>query len=351
MDEPDADRQVIAHRPIERLAVYDTGETAVRVLNAIGGLNQAGDAPRITTVVVHHDDDPRPWYGREADERRELPSGAGVDDVVTCLRQANVDTVWLGRLRGTPRVELVEACESAGIGVVGPDAETIRRLADHDHLRSVLAELGHRAADQPAVDPPAGEGRRRVEVDVLADDHGTVWILGGRDVSVRRAGRPLIAEAPCAAIGPELAARIRGAAVELVKRVGYRGAGTVVLTHDSGEFAVEGIDCVAAPDHATTEERTGTSVIGWRIRVQRGEALPADEPSGDGIVVEARLLAEDPDDGFAVRPGRVALLSFPVGTGVRVDANRRVGDPVDANDPLLAVVTAWGPDRAVALGR
>ena len=351
MDEPDADRPTIVRRAIERLAVYDTGETAVRVLNAIGGLNQAGDAPRITTVVVHHDDDPRPWYGREADERRELSTGAGVTDVVTCLRQANVDTVWLGHLRDIPRVELVEACESAGIGVVGPDVATIRRLADPDQVRSVLADLGHRAAETPAGDPPAGAGRRRVEVDVLADDHGTVWILGGRDVSVRRAGRPLIAEAPCVAIVPDLAARLRAATVDLVRRVGYRGAGTVVYTHDGTEFVVEHVDCVSAPDHATTEERTGTSVIGWRIRVQRGEALPADEPSGDGIVVEARLLAEDPDDGFAVRPGRVALLSFPVGTGVRIDANRRVGDPVDAGDPLLAVVTAWGPDRAVALGR
>ncbi|MBT8241648.1 MAG: hypothetical protein KJN63_10510, partial [Acidimicrobiia bacterium] len=65
----------------------------------------------------------------------------------------------------------------------------------------------------------------------------------------------------------------------------------------------------------------------------------------------AHLLAEDPDAGFAVTPGRLTLLSFPVGTGVRIDANRRVGDMVDANDPRIAVFTAWGPDRTVALER
>ena len=65
----------------------------------------------------------------------------------------------------------------------------------------------------------------------------------------------------------------------------------------------------------------------------------------------ARLLAEDPDRGFAVTPGRLMLLSFPVGTGVRIDANRRVGDAVESADPLVAVFTAWGVDRMVALER
>ncbi len=125
----------------------------------------------------------------------------------------------------------------------------------------------------------------------------------------------------------------------------------VTVVHDHTDFAVTAFDCVAPPDHATAEERSGASFIGWRLRLHRGEALPADEPAADGVAMEVRLLAEDPDDDFAVSPGRVALLSFPVGTGVRVDANRRVGDRVDETDSLLAIITAWGPDRSVALTR
>ena len=239
------------------------------------------------------------------------------------------------------RADLVEACETGGIAVVGPAASIVRRLSDPDGLCKLVGD-GRIAEGVPT---------RRVEVDILADDHGTVWTLGGRDVSVRRDGRSLLAEAPCAAIDSDLARRIRASAADLARRVEYRGAGVVSFVHDGTDFDVSGFDCVAAPDHATTEERTGASVIGWRLRVQRGEPLPAGEPAGEGIVVEARLLAEDPDAGFLVTPGRVALFSFPVGTGVRIDANRRVGDSVDPTDPLLAVVTAWGPDRTVALGR
>ncbi len=329
-------------RTIARLGVIETGECAVRVLNAVGGLNNADDASPITTVLIHDGVDPEPWFAREADEVRTCGVSPTIDEVVDCLRQAQIDTVWLGGRLSQERVDLIQACEVADIAVVGPDAETVRRVTD-------VADRHH--PDAAAGDAETSSPRRRVEVDILADDHGTVWVLGGRDVSIARDAGPLIAEAPCSAIGADLAHRIRHSASELVRAVGYRGAGVAEFFHDGTDFELVGFDCVAAPDHATTEERTGASVIGWRLRVQRGERLPLQEPAGDGIVVEARLLAEDPDHDFSAASGRVALLSFPVGTGVRVDANRRVGDVVDPSDPLIAVITAWGPDRSVAVAR
>ncbi len=329
---------------IQRLGVIDAGETAVRVLNAVGGLNNAPDAPPITTVLFHDDPDPQPWFGREADEVRSLCDDVAdrtVGDVVACLTAAQIDTLWLGAWPIADRADLIAACGAAGIGVVGPDADTVRLLSDPKQL----PVIGDRAELMD------GRPLRRVEVDILVDDHGTAWTLGGRDVSVRRHHHSLVAESPCAAISEELGARIRAAASDLAGQVGYRGAGMVTFVHDRTDFALLAVDCVAPPDHATTEERTGASIIGWRLRVHRGESLPDVEPAGDGVAMEVRLLAEDPDADFVVTAGRVALLSFPVGTGVRIDANRRAGDRVDDTDPLLAIVTAWGPDRSIALAR
>jgi acetyl/propionyl-CoA carboxylase alpha subunit/acetyl-CoA carboxylase carboxyltransferase component len=329
-------------KAITRLAVLDRGETAVRVLNAVGDLNQAGDAPPITTVLFHRDAEPQPWYGREADDVQALDA-AGEDiadaDVVAALQRANIDTLWLGEWSPGARADLIAACESAGFAVVGPDAATVRRLADRHGLHGLAVGESPLSADVPP---------QWVEIDVLADRHGTVWAFGERDVSVSQRNRPLLVEAPCA-IGGELAQRMHAAAGEIARALGYRGAGVVRFVHDGRHFAVDGFDTVAAPHHATTEERTGVSIIGWRLRVQRGEALPATPPSGEGVAVAARLLAEVADGEAA--PARVELLKFPAGTGVRIDANRRGGDPVDATDSTLAVVTAWGPDRRVALAR
>jgi acetyl/propionyl-CoA carboxylase alpha subunit/acetyl-CoA carboxylase carboxyltransferase component len=334
-------------RQVERLAVVDTGESAVRVLTAVGGLNATGDAPPITTVLFHGDAEPRPWYAREADEVRPLVDASGsspepdatptVEHVVSSLGQAVIDTVWLGSSVSNERIELIEACESAGIAVVGPGAETLRRLD---------SAVRHGATDWAPTGPV-----RRVEIDVIADHHGTVWNLGGRDVSVRRASHTMLAEAPCASISDEMGQRLRSAATELARAVDLRGAAVITYLHDGVDFALHGVDGAAPPDHATTEERTGASIIGWRLRVHRGEALPSAEPAGDGVVVEARLHAEDFEHSDTATSAAVALLSFPVGTGVRVDANRRAGDPVTPDDSLLAVVSAWGPNRAVALGR
>jgi biotin carboxylase/acetyl-CoA carboxylase carboxyltransferase component/pyruvate/2-oxoglutarate dehydrogenase complex dihydrolipoamide acyltransferase (E2) component len=328
---------------IQRLGVLDRGESAVRVLHAVGGLNGAGDAPPVTTVLIHRDPpDPAPWDGREADEVRSFAADASESEIVDLLQRAQIDTVWIGEWSPGPRADLVGACELGGIAVVGPDATTIRRLADPDVVRAL-------PGGDTTLDPQTRA--RTIEVDVLADAYGSVWIVDSRDASVTRAGASLIAEAPCTTLGGGVCSRIRAAAADLVRSVDYRGAATVVYRSDGGRFALVEVDVVAAPEHATAEERTGASIIGWRLRIQRGEVLPADAPPDDGVAVEARLIAVDPDAGFGATPGRLMLLSFPVGTGVRIDANRRVGDLVDADDPLIAVFTAWGPDRIVALER
>ncbi len=327
---------------IHRLGVLDRGESAVRVLHAVGGLNSAVSAPPITTVLVHRNPhDPTPWDGREADEVRHISTRASDDDIVACLQQAQIDTLWLGTWSPSTRADLIEACETAGIGVIGPNSSTIRRLGDPEVVRGLPAGDVRLDPERPT---------RRIEVDLLADSHGNLWQLDTR-VSIRRDGRSLIAEAPCTTIDSDVCERLRGAVSDLIGIVGYHGAATVSYLSDGTNFVLDEIDCVAAPVHATTEERTGASIIGWRLRVARGEALPTDQPPDDGVAVEARLLAEDPDAGFAITPGRLMLLSFPVGTGVRIDANRRAGDMVEADDPLIAVFTAWGPDRTVALER
>jgi acetyl/propionyl-CoA carboxylase alpha subunit/acetyl-CoA carboxylase carboxyltransferase component len=328
-------------KPISRLAVLDRGETAVRVLNAAGELNHAGGAPPIATVLFHREAEAQPWYGREADDVQPIAAGEEAPAAaIAALARAQIDTLWLGEWSPGPRADFIAACAQAGITVVGPDAATVRRLADAGGLEA-LGLVGSIDGALP---------RRRVEIDILADRHGTVWAFGDRDVTVQHGGQPLLVEAPCA-IDPPLLRQLHDAARVIARESGYIGAGVVRFVHDGSRFAVEGVDAAAAPHHATTEERTGASIIGWRLRVQRGEALPPQPPAGEGVAVAARVFAESAEDGPPGGRLRVELLKYPVGTGVRIDANRRRGDPVDDADPLLAVVTAWGPDRGVALAR
>jgi acetyl/propionyl-CoA carboxylase alpha subunit/acetyl-CoA carboxylase carboxyltransferase component len=329
---------------LRRLGVLDRGETAVRVLHAVGVLNSSDGADDITTVLFHDDREGQPWFGREADETVGLPDGAAthIDHVMEALQRAQIDTVWLGRWPTQDRAAFVDACESAGIGVAGPDGAAVRAMADAGRLDALARGAGF---DETLLGPT----RNRVVIDVVADDAGTVWTTGCRGVNVRLDQQVLIAEASCSSVDDALSVRIRSAVEALATALQVRGAIAVTVIHDGASFVLDDLDHVAAPDHATAEERTGVSFVGLRLRVQRGEALADSPPPEEGVAVEARILA---DGGSATPPAsRIALLSFPVGTGVRIDANRRVGDVVERDDPLVAVITAWGPDRPIAIAR
>ena len=318
-------------KDLTRLGILDRGDTAVRLLNAVHGFTRS--AAPIAAVLVECSPDARPWYGREADEVITLDCAderPDIEQIVATLQRFRVDGIWIGDAFRDDATEITKACEQAGLTVVGPSSDAIAAL-------EAFARPG----------APRGAGTRVIEVDVLVDDSGTVWCVGTRDASVRSMEQTMFAEAPASGLADGVVPALCTAAVELVRRSGARGA--VALTYAvaaDGSYELAAIDTVCAPRHATAEERTGTSLLGDRVAVALGADLAPDPPAGDGVAVEVRLVAED------VVPGaEVALLSFAIGTGIRIDANRRVGDPVDAADPIIAVLTAWGPDRRAAIGR
>ena len=338
---------------ITRLAVIERGQPAVRLLAAIGALDADSGEPAITKVLVLTEPRERAWYAREADETIEVAHGPGAvrtEDVIDSLLGARVDAVWIGQVPCQDQVALVTACERAGLAVIGPGSVTVRRLADPEGLSTAVTEAG-----LTPLDPNSDlTGHRLLEVDIVADSAGTVWALGPRDVTVRRGDQLVLAETPPAGLEAGVAEALAEGARALARVVGYRGAGVVhyALAPDGTTAYVTGVDSLARADHALLEETTGTSLLGLRIRLARGDVLIRDEPRLDGHAIEARLLAHDPERGFGPSGGTLQLLSLPTGTGVRVDTSLHDGDVVDAAvDPLIATVTAWGHGRAEALAR
>ncbi len=331
-----------------RLAVLETGEPAVRVLAAVGNLNRRTPGTSITTVLVHDLEDQHPWYAREADEALSV-AAESAEDLVEALRAAEIDMVWPGP-GGPPLPSLVAACEAAGLRMVGPTGAALSALTDPARLVKAAADAGVELVP---------EGRdtgdlRVVEADVLMDGT-TTWSMGLRESTVVcPAGALVLAEQPAAFLDPEVEARLAAAAEALLGAVGYVGAAVVrFLVEGTGSaWWLESVDPLARPEHALTEESTGASFVGLRLRIALGGRLDPEPPRPDGWAAEVRLLAHDPERGHAPSSGPIVMLDLPVGTGVRVDASLREGDHVDgAGDPVLATVSAWGRDRGEAFRR
>jgi len=199
------------------------------------------------------------------------------------------------------------------------------------------------------------EGGRHVEVQVLFDAHGNGIHLGERDCSVQRRHQKVLEESPSAAVTPDLRARLGEAALTLARAVGYVNAGTCeFLVDDRGLPAFLEMNTRLQVEHPVTELVTGRDLVADQLRIATGERLgfDADAVQPTGHAVEVRLYAEDAEDGFLPATGRVELLTWPAGEGIRVDAGLEPGSVIGGRfDPMLAKIVAWGPDRPAAFER
>ncbi|XP_072035077.1 methylcrotonoyl-CoA carboxylase subunit alpha, mitochondrial-like isoform X2 [Amphiura filiformis] len=197
---------------------------------------------------------------------------------------------------------------------------------------------------------------RHVEVQVFGDRHGNYVYLFERDCSVQRRHQKIIEEAPAPGLSEDVRKRIGEAAVKAARAVNYVGAGTVEFIMDKNQnFYFMEMNTRLQVEHPVTEMITGTDLVEWQLNVAAGEKLPIsqDDLQLKGHSFEARIYAEDPDNGFLPGAGPLIHLSPPnAGDEIRVETGVRQGDEVTTfYDPMIAKLVVWSSDRTSALDK
>jgi acetyl-CoA carboxylase biotin carboxylase subunit len=399
-----------------KVLVANRGEIAVRVIRACRELGVRSVAVYSEADAhaphVREADEAEPIGAAPARE-----SYLRGDRIIEAARRRGAEAIHPGYGFLSERAEFARAVREAGLVFVGPPAEAIaamgsktaaRQLAlandvpvvpgttdtvrDADEARAVAARFGYpvllkaaaggggkgmRVVREPselagALDAARREARnafgddavyveklidgpRHVEIQVLADAHGTVLALGERECSLQRRHQKMVEEAPSVAVTPALRQSMCDAAVRAARAAGYVNAGTCEFLLDrDGHFYFLEVNTRLQVEHPVTELVTGIDIVQWQLRVAAGERLPfrQEEITPRGWAIECRITSEDPANGFLPSAGRITYARAPTGPGVRWDGGVEAGSDVSLfYDPLLGKLIVWAPTRALAIAR
>ena len=181
---------------------------------------------------------------------------------------------------------------------------------------------------------------RHIEIQVMADSHGTVVYLGERECSIQRRHQKVIEEAPSPFLDEATRQKMGEQSCALARAVGYQSAGTVEFIADADmNFYFLEMNTRLQVEHPVTELVTGQDLVELMIRVAAGEKLPMAQQDVrlTGWAMESRVYAEDPFRNFLPSTGRLVKYMPPTGEGVRVDTGVYEGGEVSMfYDPMIA---------------
>jgi acetyl-CoA carboxylase biotin carboxylase subunit len=281
---------------------------------------------------------------KEAVKAYNIPMVPGLDEAITDIEKAKVVATEIGF------PILIKA--SAGGG--GKGMRVVENAEEFEsQMNRAISEALNAFGDGSVFIEKYVGSPRHIEIQILADSHGTILYLFERECSIQRRHQKVIEEAPSSVLTPELRKKMGEAAVLVAKSCDYLGAGTVeFLLDENNNFFFLEMNTRLQVEHPVTELITGLDLVEQQIKVARGEALAfkQEDLKIKGHAVELRVYAEDPMNDFLPSVGHLDVYQLPVGEGVRVDNGFEQGMDIPIYyDPMLAKLITYGETREEAI--
>jgi acetyl-CoA carboxylase biotin carboxylase subunit len=400
----------------KKILIANRGEIAVRIISACKELGIQtvavySEADRYSSHVRFADQAICIGPAKSARSYLDIPS------IISAAEIANVNAIHPGYGFLSENAAFAQVCETSGIAFIGPKPDVIRLMGVKEQARVFMRDMGvpvlpgstgvlqspeealemadrigypvilkasaggggrgmrvvREAADLPGLFLQAQQeagaafttpdvylekfisAPRHIEFQVLADEFGSVEILGERECSIQRRHQKLVEESPSPAMTPALRAEISAVLQKALAAARYTNAGTVeFLMDENGKLYFIEVNARVQVEHPVTELVTGIDIVKSQIRIAQGERLRSilrGPVQLRGHAIECRINAENPAT-FAPSPGRITGFHVPGGMGVRVDTWAYTDCIIPPfYDSLIAKVIAHGCDRGEAIQR
>ncbi|WP_291963593.1 acetyl-CoA carboxylase biotin carboxylase subunit [Maribacter sp.] len=281
---------------------------------------------------------------KEAVRDYDIPMVPGIEEAITDVALAEK----VAKEIGFPI--LIKA--SAGGG--GKGMRVVENLKDlPEQMQRAISEAQAAFGDGSVFIEKYVGSPRHIEIQVLADTHGTIVHLFERECSVQRRHQKVVEEAPSAVLTPEIRKAMGEAAIKVARACDYVGAGTVeFLLDENKNFYFLEMNTRLQVEHPVSELISGVDLVEQQIKVARGEALAftQEDLKINGHALEVRVYAEDPLADFMPSIGTLSTYKVPVGEGIRVDDGFEEGMEVPIYyDPMLSKLITYGKTREEAI--
>lgn len=395
----------------EKLLIANRGEIAVRIMQTAKkmGIKTVAVYSEADTNALHvKEADEAVYIGPSPSAQSYLK----IENIISAIEQTGADAVHPGYGFLSENSEFAKAVQKAGATLIGPSTQSIRMMGDKieskkiavkagvntvpgtldvvtspKEAKKIAAEIGYPVMIKAAAGG-GGKGMRvarnekelldglkyaaseaessfsdsrvfiekffdnprHIEIQVLADKHGTTLHLGERECSIQRRHQKVIEEAPSVFLTEETRRIMGDQAVALAKEVNYYSAGTVEFIMDQqGNFYFLEMNTRLQVEHRVTELITKIDLVEQMIRIAAGEKLSftQDDVKLNGWAMESRVYAEDPRRGFLPSTGRITIYQEPVTEHhTLIDTGVYEGGEVSMfYDPMVAKVCTWAPTR------
>ncbi len=401
---------------ITSLLIANRGEIAVRIIRAcqelgIRSVVVFSDIDRTSPHVLYADE---AYHIGPAPSAQSYLVG---DKLIEIAKKANVEAIHPGYGFLSENPTFARKVIEAGLIFIGPPASAIEKMGDKTTARKIMEEAGvpivpgtvkplasvseaHKISEEigfPVLVKAAGGGGgkgmrivessqdlqgafksaqnearsafdddriyiekfvqspKHIEIQVLADSHGTYVHLGERECSIQRRHQKIIEEAPSLAIDDTIRDGMGKAAVKAAQACNYVNAGTIEFLFDGEKnFYFLEMNTRVQVEHPVTELITGIDIVKEQIAIASGKPLSfsQNDIQRNGHAIEGRIYAEDPLNNFLPSIGTVERLQGPSGPGIREDRGIQQGNEISVHyDPMVSKLLAWGRTREEALRR
>ncbi len=281
---------------------------------------------------------------KEAVKDYNIPMVPGVDRAVTDPKEA----VEIAHQIGFPI--LIKAAAGGG----GKGMRVVEKESDvEEQMQRAISEATSAFGDGSVFVEKYITSPRHIEIQVLADSHGTILHFFERECSIQRRHQKVVEEAPSCILTPELREKMGKAAIKVAKSCDYLGAGTVEFLVDSKlNFFFLEMNTRLQVEHPVTELISGVDLVEQQIKIARGEAISIkqEDLKIKGHALELRVYAEDPMNNFLPSVGNLSTYKIPVGEGIRVDDGFEEGMDIPIYyDPMLSKLITYGKTRNEAI--